>query len=482
MKSSKNSKKSFDSKDDENNTKLNRSREKEELDESDEELESNIENYNNTKKSIPMKISIEDCIKSFDKANLLYLKNNKHEKKIIDDVKRNTRKTPDNKSQYYTNKIIELIKNMKKETDVVELPCLPYGQHLTDNGFISLLEECIKYANYNLDKDQIEKIKSRLLNSHLSALQNLFQRGQALKDLIENALLTILTSKEKTEQDDNFNLLNIERTTATPIINMNFGNKDDNKLNSKEFADIFSSPVYLTNYLKTLKNFTDKVPPKQKLKNIIKEHFINYYIYFSELPQNILALIVHTGNIYINDKYLFEYYNEKTQENLLIIRQKIILNIGHELNHGLLREISDEMRQNFLLKSNNNNKKIKGQNIEFKDKFISKFHLLDKNESGNLFDYNFFNNYYFEDIYPKEAELFFNIKSIKSITDYEKRMNEIIKEEKNESLSPEPVNKFKKLYKELPRRCIRSRILGTIEVSEKKYNEKDSDNNDSSSS
>jgi len=427
-----------------------------------------------------MKISIEECISKFDKENLEYLKDNKQEKKIIEDLKRNLRKTPDNKSDYYSNKTIDLIKRMKKTTDAIELPCLTYGQQLTDDKFLEILEQCIKYANHNLSADEIEKIKSRLINSHLPALQNLFKRGQILKDVIENALLTILTSKEKTEQEDNFNLLNIERTTATPILNMSFNNKDEYNLNSKEFIDTFSSPIYLKNFKKTLKDFVDKVPSPKNIKKIIEKYFNNYYVYFCQFPQNIFSLVIHTGNIYINDKYLSEYFNEKNTNDQLIIREKIILNIGHELTHALLREISNEMRDNFLIKSNYNNK-IKSQNIEFKDKFISQFHSMDKNESGNLMDYNFFNHYYFEDIYLKEAKLFFDIKSINSISDYKKRMDIIIKEEKNKNIFPNSVNKFKKIIKEPYRRCIRSRILGTRMVSEEEYNKKTPDSEESDS-
>ena len=370
---------------------------------------------------------------------------------------------------------------MKKTTDEIELPRLTYGQRLTDDEFIHLLEECIKYANYNLSEDEIEKIKSRLITTHLPALKNLFKRTQILKDVIENALLTILTAKGKTEQEDNFNLLNIQRTTATPILNMDFNNKDEYKLNIKEFIDTFSSPIYLKNYKKTLKDFTDIVPSQKELKKLIEEHFKNYYVYFCEFPQNIFALVTHTGNIYISDKYLSEFYNENNPDNMLIIREKIILDIGHELAHALLREISKKMGDNFFIKSNYNKNKIKGQNIEFKDKFSNQFHLMEKNESGNLMDFNFFNNYYFEEIYPKEAELFFSLKSLKSIKDYETRMNKIIKEEKNQNIFPNSINKFKKLSKEPHRRCIRSKILGTIKVSEEEYNKKISDSDESDS-
>ena len=459
------------------NSKLNRSRENEE---SDDELEKIIKNCNDKTNCIPMKISIDEAIAKFDEENLKFLKNNKQEKKIINDIKRNGKKTPDNESDFYSNKIIDLIKNMKKSTTKIELPCLTYGKQLADDEFINLFEECIKYANYNLPPDEIEKIKSRLITSHLLALKNIFKRSQILKDVIENALLTILTEQNEDDQEDNYKLLNIERTTATPILNMNFNNKDEYKLNPKEFIEIFSSPVYLKNYKKTLQNFTDQVPPTQKLKEVIEKHFTNYYVYFCEFPKNIYALAIHTGNIYINDQYLLEFYNEKNPDDQLIIREKIVLNIGHELAHDLLREISNTMGENFFIKSNNKNK-TKSENIKFKDKFINKFHLMDQNESGNLMDFNFFNNYYFDELYSKEAELFFNIKSIKCIKDYKIRMDEIIKEEKKQKKSPTSVNKFKKLNEEEPpRRCIRSRILGTIQVSEEEYNKKMSDSDDSS--
>ena len=435
---SKNTKnKSLDSCDNKKNSKLNSSRDKED---SDDELENIVKNCNNNSNCIPMKISIDEAISKFDEENLKFLKNNKHEKKIINDIKRNGKKTPDDESDSYSNKIIDLIKNMKKSTTKIELPCLTYGKQLADDEFINLFEECIKYANYNLPNDEIEKIKSRLITSHLLALKNLFKRSQILKDVIENALLTILTEQNEDDQEDNYKLLNIERTTGTPILNMNFNDKEEYKLNPKEFIEIFSSPVYLKNYKKTLQNFTDQVPPTQKLKEVIEKHFTNYYVYFCEFPKNIFVIAIHTGNIYINDQYLLEFYNEKNPGDQLIIREKIILNIGHELAHDLLREISNKMGENFFIKSNNKNKtksqsKSKSQNIQFKNKFVNKFYLLDKNESGNIMDFNFFNNYYFDELYPKEAELFFNIKSIKFIKDYKKRMEEIITEEKNQKIS-----------------------------------------------
>lgn len=240
---SKNTKKFLDSFDNKKESKLNRSRENEE---SDDELVNIVKNFNNKTNCIPMKISIDEAIVKFDEENLKFLKNNKQEKKIINDIKRNVKKTPDNESDFYSNKIIDLIKSMKKATTKIDLPRLTYGKQLTNDEFINLFEKCIKYANYNLPSDEIEKIKSRLLTSHILALKNLFKRGQILKDVIENALLNILTESKKEDQEDNYKLLNIERTTATPILNMNFDNKDEYKLNLNEFIEIFSSPIYIS--------------------------------------------------------------------------------------------------------------------------------------------------------------------------------------------------------------------------------------------
>lgn len=95
---------------------------------------------------------------------------------------------------------------MKKSAKFAPLPVLPYGTKLSDLQFIKLFEECILFANYNLSKDDHEKIKKRLLESEYD-LNSLFTSPQILKDLKENALLTILTSNNKDDQDDNFSIL-----------------------------------------------------------------------------------------------------------------------------------------------------------------------------------------------------------------------------------------------------------------------------------
>ena len=133
-----------------------------------------------------------------------------------------------------------------------------------------------------------------------------------------------------------------------------------------------------------------------------------------------------------------------------------------------MREISEKMRINFFLKSDNINK-TKNSEIQFKDKFKNEYHSLDINESGNILDFNLFNGYYFNDIFPNESKLFLNIKTITSVKDFNDKLENIITEEKDKGVVTNQVNKFKKLDDELVRRCIRSRILRTIKVSEEEY-------------
>ena len=426
------------------------------------------ENYKCFKKNnfINKKISLEDCIMKFDDENMKLFVDDKSYAKIKKDVSYNFNVTPIEKQDIYKMEVIQIIKGMNKSKTAAPLPKLRYGIQLSDDEFIDLLKDCVSYANYKFTSKEINDMKSKLLNDYNTAIDNLFKRPQIIKDVIENAFLALLTSENKDEQEDNYHLLNIDHTTGTPIIKMKFNDDDKCELNIKEFKDVFTSVVYVKNFKKTLENF---IPKRKKItedeiKKYIIEHFDNHYIYFCDLTKNVCAITIHTGNIYIRSEYLYQYYNEKNKESQLLIREKIILDIGHELAHALLREISEEMGANFLIKSSHNNSKKK--EIEFKDKFKSIRHSLPMNESGNVMDHNFFNEYYFDNIFPREAELFSDIKNINSVSDFNQRLNDIINEEKNNGLIENQINKFKKLKEEPVRRCIRSRILRTIKIDE----------------
>ena len=437
-----------------------------------------VNSFNSKENCVNMDIPFEKCITLFDTANSKILKERLKENKLKEEILMNVEKTPLALRSNYTNQFFDIIKKMNKSNIFQELPKLPFGKQLSDTDFIALLKESVSYANYKFETQKIENIKSRLINDYSAALTNLFNRGQTVKDILENAIITILTTDVESEQEDNFKLLTVENSTATPIVCMNFGDIKEYDLDIKELQNIYCSYIYIKKYQQALKLFFDKIPSESKIRKYICNHLENHYIYFCDLPQNILAFTIHSGNIYLKGGYLYEYYNEK-KENHLLIREKIILNIGHEIMHILMREIDKNMKCNFVIKSNPNNSKIKNEYIEFNNKFTDEIHLFDVNESGALFDYKFFNKYYFSDLYLNEANFFYDIKNINSLKKYNKQLEDIIKDEKNKNIIPIQVNKFKKLKDEFPRRCIRSRIIGIKIKTKNKLNKKESDSEES---
>lgn len=429
-----------------------------------------LKDLNNKDNCISMRFPFEECINSFDDANFKLIQEKKFSKEMVDKFIQNADKTPLSQRESLSNELIDLINTMKKSDIYKELPQLPYGKQLTDREFIDLLKECVSYANYKLESENLDVIKNRLSKEYLPALKNLFNRGQIVKDIIENALITILTADTEKDQEDNFSLLKVENSTGSPIVSMDFGNKKENRLDIQELQDNFCSPIYIKNYQKALKKFFDKIPSEKKLKEYIRNNLQKYNIYFCDLPADVLAFTIHTGNIYLKGEYLYEYYNENKEDNLLLVREKIILNIGHEIMHLLMREISEEMKKNFLIKSNPLNKS-NNDYIEFKEKFTDQIQQFSTDESGDTFDFLFFNKYYFDDLYLDEAKFFFNIKKYSSLSDYKNNLESIIRNEKirYNNLKPKKVNKFKKLNIVKPRRCIRSTILG-VRTAEKEEN------------
>lgn len=403
-------------------------------------------------------VSFKTIADKYDNENYMLVENDLSEEiaQIKDTIDKNEMFTPEEIKNDYTKLIIDKIGAMKKENKAISLPKLPYGQSLSDIQFIELFKECIKYANSNLGENQIENIKKKLFES-INILETLFDFPQITKDLKENALLTILVSNNKEDLENNFSILKLQYTTTTPLIKLKFKNHE---LNKQELIDIFSSPVFVQNYHKTMENFlSDYNLNDEQLKDYIRNYFANHDVYFADFPENILAISIHTGSIYLKGKYLVEYYIDNSTDAQLIIREKIILNLGHELNHVIQREIDENMRNNFLIKSDYKKKTKENEKIIYISKFDSSEYSFSIDESGNVFDYFFFNKYYFDDLYDKEAQLFFNIKDIKSLSEYNFKLDNIINSERITLPKKNAINKFKRIELE-PARCIKSRFYG----------------------
>ena len=130
------------------------------------------------------------------------------------------------------------------------------------------------------------------------------------------------------------------------------------------------------------------------------------------------------------------------EENFLIIREKIILTIKHELSNALIREIDSNKKDNFLIRSNCKDENVK-DSIEFKNPINELIYELPKNESSNLFDYYFYNQYYIGNLFYEEAEFFSNIKKYKKIDEYRDAFDMIIQKiKKRKRVIPSSVNTF----------------------------------------
>ena len=399
-------------------------------------------------------VSLEDAIEKYDQNNLIFFEQMRGEAKsnINKLLEQSYEITPSELQQKYGNKVIDAINSIKKSQIYVDLPKLPFGKQLSDDEFLDLLNKCVCYANYHLTNENLNKIREKLLQNSKIIL-NIFKTRRILKDLLENALLTILTSDDESDQADNFDILcSSYISTITPFAKLEFNN-NNNTLDKKELIETLCSKVHLKNYYESLDefipNFKNIVKSEEGLKVYINVYLQKYNIYFCKLPQNIMAITIHTGNIYLKADYLEEYFNKTDLNSQIIIREKIVLNLSHELMHGLIRIINPEMAENFFDKSEKKTK-VKDNQIEFKDKFVSNFYSLNANESGNVFDHNFYEGYYFGELYEEEAFFFLDIKKLNSIDEYKNKLNSIILGEKKNKVINSSVNKFKKLKYEKP--------------------------------
>ena len=363
------------------------------------------------------------------------------------------------------------MKNLFSSIDSINgkypFPELPFGKRLDDTQFLKLTEEALNYAYTSQSKDLLN-YKNDILKKIELYTQNIFTFPNILKDIKKNGLLNLIMAQSFDEVDESKSLIKIQICTLTPLIKLEF-NKDNNKidLDKKELKQILTSNVLLDFYKDNLGefivNYSGKIKDNVILAKYIESYLNNFNIYFCDLPSNIMGITIFTGNIYLRSFYLKEYFEDrnadiKNPDDSIIIREKIILNLMHEINHALLRIIDEEKGKNFFIKSKNNNKS-KGTILKFKDKNIkNKEHEFPKDESGNCFDYQFFKGYYFNNLFIHEANFFLDIKKIEDKEKYIQEFDKIISDTKQYRKTVDSINKFKKSEEELPR-CFNALIF-----------------------
>ena len=303
-------------------------------------------------------------LNDYESINYKYFLNLSIEKKkyINEIMKNNMKKTEEKTALELGNKLFGLLSGIAKKSkkmNIKEIPNLPFNKALDDKEFMDLVYESVEYALNNKSINQIEEIQNRFIKEEKS-IKELFLKPQINKNIIENSIICILVNKyEKKDIDNNFTFLSVEKVSPLPLINLPFINENKNVDITKEsLIEYAISKIPLLAFTSTLKNFIKNYQyNKIWLKNKIKEYIYNHEIYFSSFIDDIQGVTIHTGDIFINMKYLKEYLDKSNEDKKLIVRTKIIFIIFHEINHGLIREIDEEHNHNFLNNSKHNGKK-----------------------------------------------------------------------------------------------------------------------------
>ena len=372
--------------------------------------------------------------------------------KVINIMKKNGKKTITKEAQSLGQELYTLIKDMKKTDDKYSFPFLKFNQSLNDKEFMEIIKNSINYFSGKMSNDYVEKIKTRLLE-YENEIKGLFLNDKLIKDILENALITILTNEEADikEQDNNFSLLTINSISKCPLIKLPFKYNDNSiDINKKNIIEIALSYIPFLSYKNTLSKFTNKKIDGESLNYSIVNYINSHEFYFVNLKDDLNAITIHTGDIFINVKYLREYFeNINNNDNNLIIREKIILVILHELNHGLIRTIDTEKYSNYLINSKRKNKK-KNMKIRYKGLTKGEFYQLPIDETGNNFDYLLYAGYYFEYLDTVISKFFLNITKYDNKKIYAEELEICIK---NMSHNISKVNKFRINYKKPRSQC-----------------------------
>ena len=261
----------------------------------------------------------------------------------------------------------------------------------------------------------IENLKLRL-TYYKTQIKNLFNNNKLIKDILENALITILTNEKENLEGlkNNFCLLSIQNISICPLVNLPFkynGIKID--LNKEDIIETATSYIPILFYKSTFRKFSNNFKVEKIKENII-EYINSHEFYFVDLDEDINGITIHTGDIFLNIKYLREYFEEINfkDDNNLIIKEKIMLVILYELNHGLLRIIDSTYFSNYLI----NFKRTKftcNKNIKYKGLKKGEIYNLPIEEIGNNFEYLLYGGFYFEYLDINMAIFFQKLKSTK---------------------------------------------------------------------
>ena len=424
----------------------NKIKENDKLNNIEIEIEKKLNNLcpNNESKIITVIEPNSSVLNEYRNLNENYIKNlnDKEKKNIYEIIKNNIIQTEEKKAKELGENLYNSLISLKKSDISVNMPKLPFSQSLSDEKFIDLINESISYCESDKNCAQISDIIKIFTNQEKN-IKELFLRPKLIKDIMQNALLSILVNPYEIKQiNNNISYLSLKNISYQPLVNLPFTYNNINyDLNKETIIENANSIIPLKCFHKNMKTFINNYKlKKEELKDIITKYINEHNFYFVLLKEDLQGITFHTGDIFINLKYIREYFDKDINNNIkIVIREKIILIIFHELNHGLTREIDDSKKQNFL-----KNSKVKGNKsrLTFKSVFKNAKYYLSMNVSGNAFDFIFFNGFYVNQIDICIAELYLNIKKFKTFKNYKEDLEKLL-EKLNEN-ETESVFKFRK--------------------------------------
>ena len=94
---------------------------------------------------------------------------------------------------------------------------------LNDEQFISLIKEAKEFTYSSKTEDELKEISKRFIENE-NNIKSLFYKPNLIKNIIENAIITILTITNSNIKDleNNFILLNVEDCSIFPLSNIPF--------------------------------------------------------------------------------------------------------------------------------------------------------------------------------------------------------------------------------------------------------------------
>ena len=169
----------------------------------------------------------------------------------------------------------------------------------------------------------------------------------------------------------------------------------------------------------------------------VRDYMHSHHIYFTPLKEDMHGITNHTGDIFINSKYLKEYFEHGDENSKLIVREKIVWAFLQELNNGLIRYLDPKKYSNLITLFTKEKEGIKlpakSAQLKFKKLKTGELKIIPLKKSIDNFNHILFGGYIFDEFTIEIARFLLYIryyrgkkihmKKIKSMFDAMKNKN-----------------------------------------------------------